>query len=193
MKLQKETEILQPEASKTVIKWYPSIAHAEAAAFPFFTIGTVLPMMGGMLATSPFWALQAEALTISGVIFAVSNSIGYLVGNMTHANASMNASNVKMRDMIRLGSRKTKRKLVEEYHIRHPHPFRGLVTKEQMTGKTHSTHIVKSYVVSGRGKTYIEQEITETQSHMWDNAMDSIESLMASRVQKNKPLTMLNK
>jgi hypothetical protein len=193
MKLQKETEILQPEASKTLIKWYPSVAHADTIAFPFFTLGTAVPMMGGFLATSPFWAFQAETLAIGAALFTVSNGFGYLVGKMSHANRSMNASNVKLKDMFRFASRKTERKLVEEYYVNHPHAFRGLVTKEQKTIKFNATHTVKTYVVSGKGQTYIEQEITETQSHMWDNAMDSIESLMTIPTQQSKPLTMLGK
>lgn len=193
MKIQKDVEILQPEASKTIIRWYPSAAYSETVAFPFFTLGTIVPIMGGFLATSPLWAFPVEALTVSGAVFTVSNGLGYLLGNMSHANKSMNASNVKIKDMFRFASRKTERKLVEEYYIQHDRPFWGLVTKEQEFVKMGATHTVKTYVVSGKGRTYIEQEVAETQSHMWDSAMDSIESLMTVQVQKNKPFTMLSK
>lgn len=193
MKVQKDVEILHPEASKTIIRWYPSAAYSDTVAFPFFSLGTIMPIMGGFLATSPLWAFPVEALTVSGAVLVVSNGFGYLVGNMSHANRSMNASNVKMKDMFRFASRKKERKLVEEYYIQHNRPFQGLVTKEQEFIKMGATHTVKTYVVSGKGRTYIEQEITETQSYMWDNAMDSIESLMTVQVQKSKPFTMLSK
>lgn len=193
MKLQKDVEILQPEASKTVIKWYPSAAYSQSIAYPFFSFGTVMPLMGGFMATAPHCPFQAEILAISGAVFALSNGFGYILGKASHANYSMQASNMGIKDIVRAARRKTQRKLVEEYYIRHPDPFRGLVTKEQQSSQLIATHIVKSYVVSGKGKTYIEQEITETQRHRWDNAMDSIESLMTVSTQKNKPFTMLGK
>lgn len=177
MKKTKDMVISKPELSKTSIayraKMWKSDAAVSTVIYANLLGGTMGVMTGGLLFPS------LEYFVGLGLSLAGINAYSVISGRAKHLDDSMaKKKTVKTRDLLRIPGTKQKKELLESYYINHPREFRGLVTKSQAGFEPSATHLVKSYLVTGKGRPRIEQEITETQGHKWDKALESIDSLM---------------